>query len=74
MSHSIFLVLFVHRLYGLFAVDCASYVRIPCVMIVLQKQGAQGLFSQNRHLEQGKDYFRNRNGHMDCGQRNLHLW
>ena len=29
---------------------------------------------QNRCLEQEEDYFRNRNGHMDCRQLTFHHW
>jgi hypothetical protein len=50
--NTLYLVLFflafcLHRLYGLFDVDSASYVRLPCVTIILQKQGAQGIFAES---------------------------
>jgi hypothetical protein len=41
-----FLVLFLHCLYILFAPDRASYVRLLCVTIILQKQGAQGILAE----------------------------
>jgi hypothetical protein len=35
------------RLFSLFAVDCASSVRLPCVMVILPKQRAQGTFAES---------------------------
>ena len=35
------------RLFSRFAVDCASCVRLPCVMITLLEQKAQGTFAES---------------------------
>ena len=67
-----FLVLCLPCLYYCFAVNCASCVRFICVTIILLKALKESL--QNRHLEQGEDYFCNRNGHVDDGHLTLHQW
>ena len=41
------LVLCLPRPYFLLAVTCASCVRLPCVMIILLKQRAQGTFAES---------------------------
>jgi hypothetical protein len=48
-----------------------------CVSHMLQSLSRSKVLKeswQNRHLEQGEDYFCNRNGHMVGRQRTLHLW
>ena len=68
-----FLVLCLPCLYYCFTFDCASCVRLPCVTIILPKKVLKEAW-QNRHLEQGEDYFCNRNGHVDDGHLTLHQW
>ena len=67
-----FPVLCLHCLYHCFTVDCSSCVRLICITIILPKALKESW--QNRHLEQGKDYFCNRNGHVDDGYFTLHQW
>ena len=57
----------------LFAIDCASNVRFPCVTIVTSKQGAKKTW-QNRHLEQAEGCFCICNGPVGGRRLIPHRW